>query len=312
MFIQRDMIQAIKDIGQYQFNPKLESNDVAYNTPVTLFGKTWRFMDDYWMKHVHIKITDRCDAHCPFCIEKHSHIKENNRHLVYNLTLLSEQLMEQNCLTTVSITGGEPSLCDITGDIIDFFKNRYKVFLTINTNFHHLIASTREPDWLNISRHVIGNDEYCGIKALDLEKLSFYRKVHPTTKVRLQCVLHPYGLQNIDSIKSFIERYVGIVDDISFRRLINITDQAPDDDLFQQLKHFLYDHASFVEQVLKDYYVYETWNYKGLDITLSHSNMKLLHDLEETEDDRIIREIVVHPDGLISGSWYRNKKIIAL
>ena len=40
-------------------------------------------------------------------------------------------------------------------------------------------------------------------------------------------------------------------------------------------------------------------------------NMKLLHDLEGTEDDKILREIVVHPDGLIAGSWYRNKKIIA-
>ena len=43
----------------------------------------------------------------------------------------------------------------------------------------------------------------------------------------------------------------------------------------------------------------------------SHSNMKLLHDLEGSEDDKILREIVVHPDGLVSGSWYRNKKILA-
>ena len=90
-----------------------------------------------------------------------------------------------------------------------------------------------------------------------------------------------------------------------------MTDNAPTDDLYQQLKHFLYDNSTLVEQVLKDYYVYETWNYKGLNITLSHSNMKLLHDLEGTEDDKILREIVVHPDGLIAGSWYRNKKIIA-
>jgi hypothetical protein len=66
-----------------------------------------------------------------------------------------------------------------------------------------------------------------------------------------------------------------------------------------------------IEQMNFKKQVYETWNYKGLNITLSHSNMKLLHDLEGSEDDKILREIVVHPDGLVSGSWYRNKKILA-
>ena len=73
---------------------------------------------------------------------------------------------------------------------------------------------------------------------------------------------------------------------------------------------YLFDNADLVEQVLKDYYVYETWQLNGALITLSHSNMGLLRDMEESEPDNILREIIVHPDGLISGSWYRNKKII--
>lgn len=45
-------------------------------------------MDDYWMKHVHLKITDRCNAACPFCIEKDSHIKENKERFLKNVRRL--------------------------------------------------------------------------------------------------------------------------------------------------------------------------------------------------------------------------------
>lgn len=305
------MLREIHDIKDYSFNPVLESNEKLYDTPVTLFGKPWRIMDDYWMKHVHIKITDRCNAKCPFCIEKDSHIKEDPVKLQVNLHRLISELNEQGHLATVSITGGEPSLSPIAGNVIDFLKGNYKVFLNINTNFSKAIDSKLDPDWVNISRHTVGADSYTGIGALDLDMLDRYRDTHKNTKIRLQCVLHQNGLQNIDEIKDYIDHYNGHIDDLSFRRLINVTDNAPSDDLFQKLKHFLYNHAKLVEQVLKDYYVYETWNYKGLNITLSHSNMKLLHDLEGSEDDKILREIVVHPDGLVSGSWYRNKKILA-
>lgn len=305
------MIKEIRDIKNYSFNPVLESNEKLYDTPVTLFGKQWRIMDDFWMKHVHIKITDRCNARCPFCIEKESHLKDNPVKLMANLQRLITELDSQGHLATVSITGGEPSLSPIAAEAVDFLKGNYKVFLNINTNFSKTIDSQLDPDWVNISRHKVGADDYTGIGALDLDMLDQYRANHPSTKIRLQCVLYPHGLQSIDEIKEYIDHYIGHIDDLSFRRLINVTDNAPTDDLYQQLKHFLYDNSTLVEQVLKDYYVYETWNYKGLNITLSHSNMKLLHDLEGTEDDRILREIVVHPDGLIAGSWYRNKKIIA-
>lgn len=305
------MIQEIHDIKNYSFNPVLESNEKLYDTPVTLFGKPWRIMDDFWMKHVHIKITDRCNARCPFCIEKEIHLKDDPVKLMANLQRLIAELDSQGHLATVSITGGEPSLSPIAAEAVDFLKGNYNVFLNINTNFSKTIDSQLDPDWVNISRHKVGADDYTGIGALDLDMLDQYRADHPKTKIRLQCVLHPHGLQSIDETKAYIDHYIGHIDDLSFRRLINVTDNAPTDDLYQQLKHFLYDNSTLVEQVLKDYYVYETWNYRGLNITLSHSNMKLLHDLEGTEDDKILREIVVHPDGLISGSWYRNKKIIA-
>ena len=304
------MIKTITDIAEYQFEPQLESNEASYNTPIILFGQEWRLMDDYWMKHLHIKITDRCDAHCPFCIEKNSHIKENRILLLHRLEQLLAEMKEQGHLTTVSITGGEPSLCDYAGDVVDTVK-KYGAFLNINTNFHHLIKSKYDPDWLNISRHTIGYDNCTGIDKLNYERLRDYKAEHPATKIRLQCVLHPQGFKSVGEIKTYIDHYASIVDDISFRGLITTTDSSPEHHLIQSLKHYLYINAVLVEQVLKDYYVYETWNYFSLPITISHSNMKLLRKLEQTENDKILREIIIHPDGLISGSWYRDKKVIA-
>ena len=193
------MIQEIHDINNYSFNPVLESNEKLYDTPVTLFDKPWRIMDDFWMKHVHIKITDRCNAHCPFCIEKESHIKDDPIKLMANLKRLIAELDSQGHLATVSITGGEPSISPIAGDVVDFLKGNYKVFLNINTNFSKTIDSLLDPDWVNISRHKVGADDYTGFGALDLDMLDKYRAKHPSTKIRLQCVLHPHGLQRIQN-----------------------------------------------------------------------------------------------------------------
>jgi hypothetical protein len=38
--------------------------------------------------------------------------------------------------------------------------------------------------------------------------------------------------------------------------------------------------------------------------------MALLKNLESREPDNLLREIIIHPDGLVSGSWYRDRKII--
>lgn len=302
------MIKTILSKENYLFNPVLETDIISYNTPVNLFGNEWLIMDDYWMKHVHLKITDKCNAKCPFCIEKNSNVPEKREHFIENVAQLLKELNAQNHLTTVSITGGEPSICSYTNDVVNLVKG-YNCFLNINTNGYKIIESIEDPDWINISCHVLGKDDYCKLE-LDPNLIYQYRLLHPSTKIRIQCVLHDHGLKDIKSIMKFIKFYKNDVDDFSFRRLISL-DKVNNNDLFQQFKFYLFDNAKLVEQVLKDYYVYETWDLNGSFITLSHSNMGLLKSMEANEPDNLLREIVVHPDGLISGSWYRDKKIIS-
>lgn len=69
------MLKIITNKSDYHFSPELATDTVSYDLPLTLFGKRWYIMDDYWMKHIHLKITDRCNTACPFCIEQNSHIR---------------------------------------------------------------------------------------------------------------------------------------------------------------------------------------------------------------------------------------------
>jgi organic radical activating enzyme len=263
------------------------------------------------MRHIHVKVTDRCDAHCPFCIEKDSHIKEDRTRLTANLETLLTELDQQQMEGTVSITGGEPSLCAHAGEVVDIIK-RHNRFLNINTNFHHTIDSTLDPDWLNISRHQIDQDPYTRIWGLDFGMLDEYKKEHKKTKARIQCVLHPHGLQSVDDIRRFIDVYASslLIDDFSFRRLINTTDGEYGRDLFMEFKEYLFNHATFVEQTIQDYYIYEIYEIDENLITISFSDMALLKKLESREPDNLLREIIIHPDGLVSGSWYRDRKIL--
>jgi len=84
------MLKIITSKSSYQFSPELATDTVSCDLPLTLWGKQWYIMDDYWMKHIHLKITDRCNAACPFCIEQNSHIEENKKRFWQ---------MSANCLT---------------------------------------------------------------------------------------------------------------------------------------------------------------------------------------------------------------------
>ena len=148
------MLNIITNKSDYHFSPELATDTVSYDLPLTLFGKLWYIMDDYWMKHIHLKITDRCNAACPFCIEQNSHIRENKKLFLANVSRLLDEMDEQGHLATVSITGGEPALCDYVGEVVDMVK-RHNCFLNINTNFSRFIVSDLQPSWLNISCHTL-------------------------------------------------------------------------------------------------------------------------------------------------------------
>ena len=300
------MFKKIINKQDYIINPTLSTSDIK-DIKVNLFGKEYFMHQDEWMHNVHLKITDVCNAKCWFCIEKDSNIKENKAVFLSNMISLLDQMLAQNVLSAVTITGGEPTLCPYLQDILDILSH-YDIFLTMNTNGRCIPDLKNPPQWINISKHNFNDSHITGLSNVTRDDLSKI-KSKLKTNIRLQSVLQAGELDSVDKILLFIDCYKDAVDDFSFRQLIsnlNITNQP----LLVPFREYLLKYGSLVEQVFQDYYVYEVWYLQGIKITLSFSDMVMLTSSEKTEDIRILREIIIHPDGLISGDWSRTTKII--
>ena len=155
---------------------------------------------------------------------------------------------------------------------------------------------------------------------LELAKLAIMQKELKKYKdleeqgllVRLQCVL--CDANTIEDVLNTIDAY-SFADDLSFRKLMKLSEKSgikydEKEELYNKILEYAYNHFEFIEQTIQDYYVYEIWKYKDILITFSYSNMKMLSEIEKTEDNSVCREFIIHPDGTISGSWNKNMKVI--
>lgn len=299
-------------------NPILEMNiqeiENSQTDDIILYDKTFRMYSDEWKHHVHIKCTDRCDSNCNFCIEKSERNNpQNENNLITSTKDLLEQLSRQGQLKTVSITGGEPTVFKRIGDLIDIIGSFDLLLFSINTNGRNLEVIPRDfKGWLDISKHAVDDREvFKRDYNIDCSKLKLFKETHPNTSIRFQCVLGVSNeMKTIQDILNYIETFRLYVDDFSFRNLIINNDEGKIDDLLLEFRKLLFESGGFVEQVIQDYYVYEVYNFLGTTVTLSWSNMKELKNYNETHSSNFLEEIIVHPDGMITGSWNKKSLII--
>jgi molybdenum cofactor biosynthesis enzyme MoaA len=232
--------------------------------------------------------------------------------------MLSE-MEREGILYSVALTGGEPLLFKEFSSLCEVLRKHDIKFLTMNTNGTYLKDHLQEIDglfdFIDISRHSISdknNSDIFSAEVPTIEELKYIKNSLKKTKVRIQCVM--YEIKSIENLLNFVDVFK-FADDISFRRLMELPEKYgvkynTDDELYFQILEYAYNHFKFVEQTIQDYYVYEIWNYNGLNITFSYSNMNMLSNLENIEDNRVCREFIIHPNGIISGSWDFNNKVI--
>lgn len=288
-----------------------------------LFGKKVILGDNPWLWHVHIKMCEYCSANCKFCIEQNSHRILNEPKVLENTNKLLTAMKEQGILHSVSVTGGEPTevpfmlykLCGI-------LREQPIQFLTMNTNGIGLSARVIQKNidglfhFIDVSRHAIDDEANFEIFHSDLvptlDDLKKLKEVFTETKMRIQCVM--FDDMGIEEFLRTLEAY-RFADNISFRRLMSPTadfDAYKDthDYAYFRILDWVYETGTFIEQTIQDYYVYEIWEVDGVNITFSYSDMHSLEDVESKEDPSIIREFVVHPDGVVSGSWIEGNKVL--
>jgi organic radical activating enzyme len=296
--------------------PVLEMSITEPTDEIVLFGKKYRMYKDDWKHHVHLKCTNRCDAKCDFCIERPAYgDDEDALSFMHSAWCVIEELCDQGQFRTLSVTGGEPTCFSRLNEIIKLANHYKPTLFSINSNgacMDFIFPGTFE-GWFNLSKHAL-NDQHIfkrnkNIDGLDIRRFKF---AQPKAKVRIQCVLGVNGgLKTIDDIERFINHYADVADDFSFRSLIIDGKNEKVSDLFMQFRNQMFDAGCLVEQAIQDYYVYENYIWCNKPITMSWSNMDMLKKYNETHNnDNFLEEIIVHPDGMVTGSW--NKKTLII
>ena len=315
MFVQH------KEIKDYIHSCDVEKLPITYNDKkeVELFGNKILVEKNEWLWHLHLKLTDVCNAKCFFCVEQNSKCEENADYFVSQVDLMLSEMERAGILYSVSVTGGEPLLFRKFKDLCNVLRKHDIKFLTMNTNAKYLESRIELVDGLfdfvDISRHAISdrrNNEIFGTDMPTLEDLKKIKSKLKYTKMRLQCVL--CDVNSIEDVLQLIESY-SFADDLSFRKLMKLGENTgikydDKEELYNQILEYAFNHFELVEQTIQDYYVYEIWKYNDVLITFSYSNMKMLSAVEKIEDDAVCREFIIHPDGTIAGSWDKNMKII--
>lgn len=318
------MIKTITNIDDYIKSCDVETLPINYDDKmeVELFGKKLLLENDPWMWHLHLKVTDMCNANCNFCVEQNSPCKNNECDVDTYIKQVSRMLTEMDknhILYSVSVTGGEPLLYKGFERLCDVLYSHPISFLTLNTNASFLeqclILVDGLFDVVDISRHAIAdteNNEVFGSQMISIDDLKRIKDKLKSTDMRIQCVMDK--VNSVEKMLKFIDEF-SFADDISFRKLMKLGDEygisyKNDDLIYEKVLGYAYDHWDFWEQTIQDYYVYEVWNTGKTDVTFSYSNMKMLREVEEKEPKEICREFIIHPNGIISGSWNPNEKVI--
>lgn len=316
------MFKMVTDKKEYIHSADVEKLKINYSDKmkVNLFGNEILLEKNEWMWHLHLKITNKCNAKCYFCVEQNSKCEENGRYYVGQVDKMLSEMEREGVLYSVSVTGGEPLLFEEFELLCDILRKHDIKFLTMNTNGSllkdkvHLVDGLF--DFIDVSRHSIDEKENRDIfktKVPTIDELRDIKRLMKHTKLRIQCVM--CNLKTINDIIDFIHTF-SFADDLSFRRLMLLSEKHgvnynEHNDLYQDILEYAYNNFNFKEQTIQDYYVYEIWEHEGTSITFSYSNMKMLYEVEEKEQGNVCREFIIHPNGVISGSWDYNSKVIS-
>lgn len=191
------------------FNEKVQiKNYLCSNNPDNIIEGEYKF-------NLYIKITDYCNAKCPFCSNQSSIPKKENIDL-NKLEIVLKELYSKNLLSRISITGGEPLLyIDRLNTILNkIFEVIPNAFVTINTNginFDkiHEIETLDKLEGIHISRHHYNDDlnnKLFAVKTATKEEIKeLYNKTKNKQLIRLNCLLIKDLIDNKDEVEKYLE-----------------------------------------------------------------------------------------------------------
>lgn len=157
MFVQHTKIE------DYIHSCDVEKLPITYDDKmeVNLFGNKILVEKNEWLWHLHLKLTDACNARCFFCVEQNSKCQENAEYFISQVDSMLSEMEQAGILYSVSVTGGEPLLFKKFNELCEVLEKHDIKFLTMNTNAKYLDKHIDKIDGLfdfvDISRHAISD-----------------------------------------------------------------------------------------------------------------------------------------------------------
>lgn len=304
----------------------------------------------YGNVNFNIFIDDYCNADCKFCVAQlryeHKNVMYNKCHIQdadHYLARLEEVLKIARALdTSVSITGGEPTMSPLLTDVlklVDAYGFRKRTITTngsglfriqendtilnnlIKYHWDHLnISRVSENDALNRRIMRFASDqEYCSMHMIrDALKIAN----HSALKHRISCLLLKESVCSVEGMKRYMDFYGNMgANNFIFRELMDYDKRAVN---IEKMKYCdankvrLYDiwhdfekHPEFVPymNMLGYYYYVEIYKYLGMTVASESADLNI-QNREIAAHDDVVYEMVFHTNGNLCASWIDNERIL--
>jgi len=304
----------------------------------------------YGNVNFNIFIDDYCNADCKFCVAQ---LRYEHKNAMYNkghikdvdkyLSRLDEVLRIAKALdTSVSITGGEPTMSPILTEVLKMVDSYGFRKRTITTNGSGLFQIQDNDtilnnlikynwDYLNISRasyddelnrkimRYVSDKEYCTMDMLN-EILNISNKTN--LKHRISCLLLKESVNSVEEMKKYIDFYSKLgVNNFIFRELMDYDKSAVNTEKMKycdENKIKLYDIWNDFDKypefepylnILGYYYYVEIYKYLGMTVASETADLNI-QNREVAAHDDVVYEMVFHNNGNLCASWIDNERIL--
>ncbi len=274
-----------------------------------------------------------CNLKCEFCLFKFNKGEDSlTGEKLVKLEQAIKLCEENNRRIKVKITGGEPLLRDLSPYLKAIDKNNKNVeFIGMGTNGTFQIPEyfndVKTKTYIYFSWHAI-SEPY----GLD-DKLSFdIAKAfidNPDITYRASCNLIKGEVDSLLAIKYYLELLPEEIEFVCFRELNSIDIEK--NSIYEQ---YIYDYIEYRKEKLipllsilqgvnedEDFTHVETrdygfirnayYKYKNTTVLFRILDEGKLIDVADSSPDQI-DEIVIHPDGLVTGCWDRDRKVMSI
>lgn len=277
------------------------------------------FMGKYLYTNCNFSIflLGECNANCKFCVAhiRNNQLKDDKIQLEY-IKKAIELVKPLN--PTVSLSGGEPTLSPIFGELCDLLKDfRIKAVTTNGYALERTLPYLIKNNWtyLNISiPHYDDAKQKCMMnwdRSIDVNNIEF-------DKVRLSCILSTEGINTKEEVFNYVNHfYEKGIRNFIFRQMTE-GEVFPTNERNESIVEYIRDNkVDMTTCIPKEFeffkenrgYYYWVLLHKYKDAIVAYEAADLAERNNAQQDNKIF-ELVLHPNGNLNYGWDPNKEVL--